>query len=163
MKKRYLIFGLIALELAAFPAAAQILDKVVFSVRQKAIHVVVSDKPGVKKYAVTSNAPFAVTSESAIGEFDIVIHKSGQINGQRFGDNAQLPGAAQGCAMATSPLPTAIYRAHQKTAAQPGKILSQAVIIEIHYDPETAPNIKIMTQEASKHIALGQACEVVPA
>ena len=95
MKKRYFILGLIAVELAAFPAAAQILDKVVFSAPQKAINVVVSDKPGVKKYAVSSNAPFAVTSQSAIGEFDIIVHGSGIINGQRFGDNAQLPGEAK--------------------------------------------------------------------
>ncbi len=163
MKKRYFLISLIALELAALPAAAQILDKVVFSVPQKAIHVLVSDKPGVKKYAVTSNAPFAVTAQSAIGEFEVLIHGSGQINGQRFGDNAQLPGAAQSCSMVVSPAPTAIYRAHQKTAAQAGSILSQTVIVEIHYDPALAPNIKIMTENDSKLIGLGQNCDIAPA
>ena len=163
MKKRYFILGLIAVELAALPAAAQILDKVVFSAPQKAIHVMVSDKPGVKKYAVTSNAPFAVTSQSAIGEFEVLVHGSGQINGKRFGDNAQLPGAAQSCTMAASPSPTAIYRAHQKTAAQAGSILSQAVIVEIHYDPALTPDIKILTENDSKTIGLGQNCDIAPA
>ena len=65
--------------------------------------------------------------------------------------------------MAVSPVPTAIYRAHQKTAAKPGAILSQAVIVEIHYDPALMPDIKIMTENDAKKIGLGQNCEAAPA
>ncbi len=158
MKKRYIAFGLLALELATIPVSAQIIDKVVFSAPQKAIHVKVAERPGLTKFVVSSNAPFVVTSEGAIGEFNVVIQANGLINGNPFGQNAQMPGDAKTCTVATSTTPAAIYSANQKTAAQPGEIISQAVLVEIHYDEAITPDLKILTEKKARKITSGQDC-----
>jgi len=133
MKKRYLALGVLALELATasatFPAAAQIIDRVSLFV-----------------------------TKDTIGDFDVSIHKSGVINGNPFGENAQMPGAANACATALSTAPTNIYMATQKTAAQKGGILTQAVVVEIRYAPETRPSFKIVTQDKSRDFAQAATC-----
>lgn len=159
LKKRYLAIGLIAMEVASIPVSAQIIDKVAFSVPQKVISVPFPPETGIAKFMVSSNAPFAVVSENAIGEFDVSVQVSGSVNGNAFGSNAQMPGAATACAAQTTPSATKLYEADRKTAAQKGDILTQAVIIEIRYDPEITPDFKILTQDKAKRIATGATCE----
>jgi hypothetical protein len=158
-KKRYLVFAWLAIEIASIPAAAQIIDKVAFSVPQKATHIRLAAEPGLAKFVVASNAPFAVIAENTIGEFNVSVHESGLINGRRFGTNAQMPGEAATCAALISPAGTVIYAAKRKTAAEKGDILSQAVIIEIRYAPEAKPDFKVLTQKNAKSIQPAQACE----
>ena len=158
IKKRYIALGVIALELASIPVAAQIVDRVSFSVPQKVIAVPFPPEPGLTKFLVASNAPFAVVSENAVGEFDVKIDLSGVLNGGRYGANAQMPGVPTACAVQTSPSSTKIYEAERKTAAQEGDILTQAVIIEIRYDPQTTPDLKIVAENKTKRLPLATAC-----
>lgn len=158
-KKRYIAIGIIALEIASIPVSAQIIDKVAFSVPQKAIAVPFPPEPGIAKFLVSSNAPFAVISENVVGEFNVSVHVSGMLNGNRFGGNAQMPGEANSCAAQTSPISTKIYEADRKTAAQKGDVLTQAVIVEIRYDAEINPSFKVLTQNKAKGLTAGSACE----
>jgi len=159
LKKRYIALGLIAMEIASLPVSAQILDKVAFSTPQKVISVPFPPEAGITKFLVSSNAPFAVISENATSEFDVSIQVSGILNGNRFGSNAQMPGAAKACAAQTTVAETKIYEAKRKTEAQEGDILSRAVIVEIRYDAEIKPDFKIITQNKAKRISNGIACE----
>ncbi|MEP3892324.1 MAG: hypothetical protein ABJN69_17825 [Hellea sp.] len=158
-KKRYIAIGLIGLEVVSIPVSAQIIDKVAFSVPQKVISVPFPSEAGVTKFLVSSNAPFAVISENAIGEFQVNVQVSGQVNGNAFGSNAQLPGAESSCAAQTAASPTKVYEAVRKTAAQPGDVLTQAVIVQIRYDAEISPDFNIITQDKAKRISSAAACE----
>ena len=158
-KKRYLAVALIGAEIVSIPVSAQIIDKVAFSVPQRVIAVPFPPEAGVTKFLVSSNAPFAVVSENAIGEFDVSVQASGVLNGNRFGANAQMPGPAKACAMQTSSSPTKLYEAERKTAAQKGDVLTQAVIVEIRYDSDIQPKLEIVTQDDGKKIATASQCE----
>ena len=158
-KARYLAVGLIALEIASIPVSAQIIDKVAFSKPQKVIAVPFPPEAGIAKFLVSSDAPFSVISENAVGEFDVSIKVSGVLNGNHFGANAQMPGAAKSCAVQSSTKSTKIYEAERKTAAQEGDILSKAVIVEIRYDADIKPELKIITQNKAKKISSAMVCE----
>lgn len=158
-KTRYLLAALIAAEIIAIPVSAQIIDRVAFTVPQRVVSVPFPPEAGITKFLVSSNAPFAIISENAVGEFDISVKVSGILNGNRFGANAQMPGAATACAAQTAPSATKLYEADRKTAVQKGEILTQAVIIEIRYDADIQPNLSIITQDKAKKIAAGMACE----
>ena len=158
-KARYLAIGFIALEIASIPVSAQIIDKVAFSKPQKVVSVPFPPESGITKFLVSSDAPFAIISENATGEFDVTIKVSGVLNGNRFGANAQMPGAAESCVVQTSPKSTKIYEAERKTAAQKGDILTQAVIVEIRYDADINPELKIITQNKAKKISSATVCQ----
>jgi len=158
-KKRYLVLAWLALEIASIPAAAQIIDRVAFTVPQKAIHVQLPEAPGLMRYAISSNAPFAITAGNAIGEFQVSVRHNGLVNGRPFGANAQMPGAAKTCAILLSPTQSVIYAADRMTAAEKGDILSQAVIVEIRYAKEATPNFKILTEQNAKSINPAPACD----
>jgi len=158
-KKRYLVIGLVLAELASIPVSAQIIDKVVFSAAQKVVSVPFPPEPGLTTFMVSSNAPFAITSENAIGEFTVDVQVEGSVNGNRFGGNAQLPGERHSCAAQTSPLTTKLYEATRKTAAEKGDIVSQAVVISVSYDPALTPDFKIITEKKAKGLPLGSNCE----
>lgn len=157
-KASYLAIGLIALELASIPVSAQIIKKVTFSEPQKVVAVPFPSELGVTKFLVASDDPFAVISENTMGEFDITITAEGKLNGWRFGLNAQMPGQATSCAAQTSHSPTKIYEAERKTAARKGDILTQAVIVEIRYDSETKPDLKIVTEKKARKISSASMC-----
>jgi len=157
-KARYLAIGLIALEVASIPVAAQIIDKVAFSKPQKVIAVPFPPEAGITKFLVSSDAPFAVISEEAIGEYDVSIKLSGILNGQRFGSNAQMPGAAKVCAHQSSVKATKIYEAERKTEAREGEILSRAVIVEVRYDAEIKPKLKVISENKAKKISSSTSC-----
>ena len=157
-KKRYLAVALIAAEVVSIPVSAQIIDKVVFSVPQRVVAVPFPPEAGIAKFLVSSNAPFAVISENAIGEFDVSVEVSGVLNGNSFGTNAQMPGAPESCAVQTSPAPTKLYEAERKTALHKGEILTQAVIVKIRYDAQTQPDFEIVTQNDAKKIVAASAC-----
>lgn len=163
LKKRHIIAGVVAFELigvaVAIPAAAQIIDRVSFSIPQKVASVSIDNVPGKTQLVITSNAPFTVAAENAIGEYQVSVHQSGEINGTRFGDNAQMPGPEFGCGVATTTAASVIYRADQKTAAARGEILSQSVIVEINYDRALSPKFLVKTQENSASFIMANACD----
>ncbi|WP_371395983.1 hypothetical protein [Fretibacter rubidus] len=164
-KKRYIAFAIISAEMLALPfaipAAAQIIDRVSFSIPQQVASVNIDAEPGKTQLVITSNAGFTVATEGAIGDFDVRVQPSGSINGTRYGDNAQAPGPLQGCGVATTTTPQIIYNATQKTALRKGEILSQSVIVEINYDPALKPKFVVKTLDNSKGLAQAGACTVI--
>lgn len=151
MKKRYLILGVLALELAALPAAAQMVDRVIFEVKPKVTAVEIpTPTAGKSRFLVASNAPFHVQSENVVGDLTVSVHKSGDLNGSRFGDNAQMPGDFETCVNVNQPHEATIYKAHQKTAQTRGPILSQAVIFEFSYDEIAQPVITFKAGETTR-------------
>lgn len=153
-KKRYLVYGWLALELLslpfAFSASAQIVDRISFSIPQKVASVVIDSVPGKTQLVISSNGPFTIAAENAIGEYDVRLRPTGNINGTPYGHKAQAPGPMSGCATAISPAAAVIYRATQKTAVERGDPLSQAVIVEINYDPVLSPKFVVKTADNSK-------------
>ena len=157
-KARYFAIGLIALEIASIPVSAQIIDKYAFTKPQKVAAVPFPAEVGITKFLVSSDAPFAIISENAIGEFDVRVKVSGILNGQRFGQNAQLPGAAASCSAQTSKNATKIYEAKRKTASRDGDVLTQAVIVEVRYFPSINPKLRVISQNEAKDFVSGTAC-----
>jgi len=90
-KVRYLAIGLIALEIASIPVSAKMIDKMAFKKPQRVVSVPFPPEAGITKFLVSSDAPFAIISENAMGEYDVSVNVSGLINGKRFGSNAQMP------------------------------------------------------------------------
>jgi len=150
-KKRYILFGLLAVELLSLPAAAQIVHRVAFDIRPIVTAVEIpTSEPGVSRYLVASNAGFGVKANGVVGEVKVNVHVSGTMSETtRFGDAAQLPGPKSGCAQ-SSGLGADIYVANQKTAATPGTPPQQAVVFEFTYDPTARPNFEFIagTDEA---------------
>jgi len=149
-KKRYFVAAFIAVELASLPAAAQIINKVAFQVRPTVTAVEIpTAEVGKSRFLVVSNAPFTVRSADMVGEIKVSVHQSGEMNGNRFGDNAQMPGPNTACAVVTSPSQTVIYQAERKTAAKRGNPVSQAVVIQVKYDSSATPKISFAKDDAA--------------
>ena len=147
LKKRYILLGLLCLELASLPAAAKILSQISVSEKPMASVVLIDAKNGRKRYAVASNAPFYISADKATGPVSVEVYKSGVIGSSRFGDNAQMPGVAVACS-SPSGEESIIYQSKRKTALGSGKILSQAVIVAIQYSDEFEPDFKIDVGES---------------
>ena len=139
-KKRYIFLGLLALELVSLPAAAQIVQRVSFTIPPIVTAVEIpTAEAGLSRFLVTSNAGFGVEATDFVGNVNTDVHKSGTLSGSnRFGDAAQLPGPKKTCAMASG-FDSNIYVANQKTAANRGTPPEQAVIFEFRYDKSAHP------------------------
>ncbi len=165
-KKRHLLYGYIAFEIAGLAivgtAGAQVLDQIKFEVPQSVVSATVPTKPGLTRLVISSNAPFTISTAEAIGEFDVKVLAQGLLNTTPFGMNAQMPGPESACASAVSPHPAVIYRATQKTAAARGPVLSQAVMVEIRYDSAMSPKFAVKTQDNSTAITPAPSCEKRP-
>ncbi|MEP3653762.1 MAG: hypothetical protein ABJO36_02600 [Litorimonas sp.] len=144
-KKRYIILGLLAVELLSLPAAAQIVHRVAFDIRPMVTAVEIpTSEPGVSRYLVASNAGFGVKANRVIGDVQVEVHVSGTMNKvSPFGSAAQLPGPQSGCAQASG-LSSNIYIADRKTAAKPGTPPEQAVVFEFSYDATARPNFEFI-------------------
>lgn len=147
-KKRYTLFGLLAVELMSLPAAAQIVHRVAFDIRPIVTAVEIpTSEPGLSRYLVASNAGFSVTTSGVIGDVNVEVHVSGTISDvSPFGAAAQLPGPKTGCA-AVSNFEKDIYVAERKTAASPGTPPQQAVVFEFHYDPNARPEFEFIANK----------------
>jgi len=144
-KKRYIVFGLLAIELLSLPAAAQIVHRVAFEVRPTVTAVEIpTTKAGVSRYLVTSNAGFSVKANGVIGDIHTGVRVSGRMGAlNRFGDAAQLPGPESTCTQASG-MSSDIYAADRKTAAAPGTAPQQAVIFEFRYDAAARPDFEFI-------------------
>jgi len=157
LKKRYILSGLLGLELASLPAAAKILSQVSVSEKLTASVVLIDAKEGRKRYAVASNAPFYISADKVAGPVSVEIFKSGVIGSARFGDNAQMPGVALACS-ALNGEERVIYQSKRKTASGSGKILSQAVIVSIHFPDAFDPSFNIDVGESGSLKAPNSEC-----
>jgi hypothetical protein len=147
---RYLIGGFIALELLAIPAAAQIVQTVSFKIEPTVIASKVPlETAGRTDFVVISNAPFYITAANMIGDINVSVSVSGQVGELIFGQSAQLPGPASRCATVTSPAPTPIYQATQRTAAKRGETAEQAIIMTFTYDPVATPDFQFSTDDVA--------------
>lgn len=164
-KKRYLAYAIIGAEALALPfalpAAAQIIDRVSFSIPSQVASVKIDAEPGKTQLVITSNAGFTVAVEGAIGEFNTAVHPAGNINNTRYGDNAQAPGPMQSCGVAVTTAPSIIYNADKKTAVNKGDILSQSVIVEINYDSAINPKFIVKTLDNSTGFSQAGTCSPV--
>jgi hypothetical protein len=140
-KKRYIMMAVVCAELASLPAAAQIVNRVVFEVRPIVTAVEIpTAEPGLSRFLVASNSGFGVEVEGVIGDIDVSVRRSGTMNvTTRFGDAAQIPGDHSTCSQSTG-LASPIYIADKKTAAREGTPVEQAVVFEFHYAPDARPN-----------------------
>lgn len=159
MKKRYWAMAIIGVELLALPATAQMLDRVSFTVPQRAVHVEFPEEPGLQRMFISSNAPFSITSEGVVGDYQVTVIPTGVIGGQSFGANAQLPGEAETCSTAIGTEPAMIYKAFQKTAKTRGGPVTQAVLVEIRYDRSLSPEFDVLTEDKSEHLSLPAPCQ----
>jgi len=145
--KKKILLGWLILELLslpiAIPAAAQMVDKVMFSAPPRAVFVETTPKAGVSHLIVASNAPFRITTQGVVGELSVKLSVNGQINDTPYGTKAQNPGPALGCVFAPSALPEPLYIAARKTAERRGEVIDQAVMIEVSYDPVLKPMFKV--------------------
>ena len=158
--KKWFIAALV-LDVLSIPAAAQIVDRVSFSAPQKVASVKLqTEELGLQRFVVASNAPFAIVTEDVTGEFNVTLRTKANINNQPIGENAQFPGAAQSCAHVTSASPHKIYEAVRKTAVKRGEVLSQAIVVDINYDPELTPEFKIVTQKNAYDIHAAAHCDI---
>lgn len=159
--KKKIFLGWLAFEAVGLclglPAAAQIVDRVMFSAAPRAAHVVTPIAPGLTEIMVASNAPFTVLSEGAVGDMSLRLTVSGTINGKAFGGQAQHPGQIADCVTPTSPAPTALYTSTKRTAARRGDIITQAVMIHIKYDPSLTPKFTVKTLNQPEAKSAGQA------
>jgi len=152
--KKKILLGWLALEIIslpiAIPAAAQMVDKVMFAVPPRAVLVEINPQAGVSQLIVASNAPFTLTSEGAIGELSVKLSVNGHINGTPFGTKAQHPGPANDCVFAPSAAPAQLYLGTRKTAVNRGEVIDQAVMIEVSYDPALKPEFKVEALSAKQ-------------
>lgn len=166
MKKRYIILGLLALELITLPASAHILHKKGFSFDtsafvkpQRAISVKLNSRPGQTRFMLTANAPFSVTSKDAIGTLNIEIDQAGTVNGNPFGQNTQSPGLPKNCASVASPIQQIIYASERGTTSEnKGDVLTKTILVTINYDPAITPDIQILTQKKSEFLLTASSC-----
>ena len=158
-KAPHLAIGLIALEIASIPVSAQIIGKFTVSEPQRLSSAPFPPEAGITKFLVSSNTPFAIVSENAIGEFDVSIKVSGMLNGNSFGSNAQLPGDAVSCAAQTAKTATKIYEAERKTTSREGDVLTRAIIVEIRYADTLKPELTIVPKNKAKKALSSSACK----
>lgn len=133
----------------AFAAAS---DRVSFNIKPKVVTKLISAKPGERRYRVLSNAPFLISASGLIGPVKAGISD--------VGGNAQLPGPKRMCRRATGLLSSIVYRSKRRTAAKPGRPMSQSVIVTLKYDKDLAPKFKIKPRKGSNR-PLGKRCIAV--
>lgn len=153
-KKRYIALGLLAIEFASLPAAAHI---VMQSLPNQAIEqtnaVLLDESDTQKRYVVTSDNAFHISANDFKGHVNVSVQRSGNIGTMRFGENAQMPGAALSCSKVDDTSNT-IYQSVRKITINDGNPLSQAVLVVIDYKPEsdknpTAPDILFTSGQSS--------------
>lgn len=121
---------------AAFPAMANLTERVILGAPQIVIVNPISSQDGVTQFSVSSNAAFAVISTGQLGEYTVVV--------SQYGENAQSVGDAHTCGVTLTNTPTRIYTAKRKTAARRGSVESQSVRITISHDPDLRTQFEIV-------------------
>ena len=147
-KKRYIVLGLLTLELMSLPAAAKIVQSVNFDPAPNVIAVEIpSGKTGLSRFLVASDAGFIVEVDTPIGDVEVDIYVSGKMgNSVEFGVSAQLPGPQTICASALA-RNSDIYHATHATAAKEGSAPERAIVMEFQYAAEAHPKFRFIAGE----------------
>ena len=157
VRKRHIAIGLVALELASIPVAAQMVDHVSFKVEPRVIVAEVPDRPaGERTFLVASNAAFVIEVEDVVGPVRTAVTPTGQVDNLSYGNAAELPGLAGSCISAQGNR-TQVYAATGKTAKLRGKVQDQAVRIDVRFDPIANPLIHIVPRDEGSGLP-GGAC-----
>ncbi|WP_017931828.1 restriction endonuclease subunit S domain-containing protein [Robiginitomaculum antarcticum] len=140
-KNRYAILGgWLAIEIvgtiAAFPAMANLSERIILDAKQTVIVSPISTQPGMAEYLVSSNSAFAVVSTGQLGEYAVSV--------STLGENSQNVGDVVSCSATLTDAPTRIYNGRRKTAARRGSVESQSIHVTISYDPELEPAFEIV-------------------
>ncbi|RKQ71218.1 hypothetical protein DES40_0531 [Litorimonas taeanensis] len=154
-KKRYVVFGLLAFELASLPAAAQIISKAIFpeKAEPKLSASLIQSTQNQQTYLISSNTEFYITADIAHLNYHVSIQQSGELKGEIFVQSSQMPGAALFCSRPTEE-GQVIYPSLRGTMVKPEKKLDdtaglkEAVLFKIRYNGNTLPQIKFMTGPA---------------
>lgn len=160
MRKRTIIIGIAALELAAIPALAFI-DTPSFDFDRTYVIAAEIDSPaGLKRYFVNSNAPFDIVAKDFKGPIFTTIKAHGQIGEVQFGENAQMTGTLQNCVTASSVVGAAkiIFKSTEGTITGNGSPVSQAVLVTIVHDLSQNPEIQFLKNQDSKDFPQAEAC-----
>ena len=156
-RKRYVVFGLVALEIASIPVAAQMVDRVSFEVEPRVIVAEIPDRPaGERSFLVATNDGFVVEVEGVIGSVTTEVTASGHLGGVAYGSAAMMPGASSACTAAFGGR-TQVYNAPEKTADTRGRIQDQAVRIDVRFDPLATPDIEFVPTADATGLP-GQGC-----
>ncbi len=158
MKKRNIVFGLIALEIISIPVSAKMIDKALHAIPQDVIATELPRQPGLTKLVINSNTPFVIAASDVTGELDVKVNQTGAIYTTPYGEEAQMPGPSESCSAPTSIDEKVIYEAQRRTANNRGKILSQSVVVELRYDADTDPVFNVMTKKAAKGLKTAPDC-----
>lgn len=166
MKKRYIVFGLLALEALMLPFAGHTFYKSgitddlrkAFETPQRAVNVKLPSEPGFRRFIVFANAPFAVSTKDMVGPVTVNLHAQGTINGNNFGENAQMPGANTNCRELETTDTQIIYASEKGTIAGEGPILTKSILVEVQYDAAQTPEVKILTQDKAESLPAAKAC-----
>lgn len=161
MRKRNILLAIVALEILCIPVSAQIIDKVLFTTPADAASVTLPGDPGMTQLVVVSNAPFLITSKGSVAEMNISVHVSGYINETRFGDNAQMPGPSEACALTGTTDTSVIYTSDVRTAVKRGEVLSKSVIVQIDYPETETPVFEVVTKKHGADVQRASACNLV--
>jgi len=166
MKKRYIVLGLLALEALMLPFAGHTFYKSgltddlrkVFETPQRAVNVKLPSEPGFSRFIVFANAPFAISTKDMVGPVTVKLHAQGTVNGNVFGENAQIPGQNSSCGTFETTDTKIIYASEKGTIAGEGSILSQSILVEVQYDASQTPEVKILTQDKSEDLPAAETC-----
>lgn len=161
-KKRYIAYGILALELISLPAAAKIIGHALSSNvtppdQPYIVAQLIDEIPGRKRFAVASDNNFHIIASDIKGSMKVDVYKSGTINHTKFGQNAQLPGPKNTCSLVTQDKET-IYQSFKTTAASDGDVVSRAVIIVVNYSKTTSPKISFESGFSKAPIAQIKDC-----
>lgn len=159
MKKRNIVYGLIALEIICIPVSAKVIDKVMHAFPDSIIATELPRQPGKTMIAISSNKPFVISSANYTGELDINITQTGMIYKTSYGEQAEMPGPSSACAAPSASETSIIYAAENRTAKTRGKILSQTVMVELRYDASAEPVFEVTPRKKKNVLPAAPSCE----
>jgi len=162
LRLRKIILIIVGLELLALPAAAYLYSGITLPDTTHVVSADIKSPPGVQRFFVSSDGPFAVTARKLSGQTKIFVSEKGHIGEVAYGGNTQLPGPDQGCVLSGSPDRQIIYTANQAIITRDGDAVSQAILVSVVHDKDISPVIEFMSasKAAHKNIPKAQACRL---
>ncbi len=158
MRKRTIILGIAALELAAIPALAVIGPPNFDFDRTHIITAEIESPPGIKRFFVSGNTAFSIVASDLTGPVVTFIQPQGNIGEVRFGGNTQLPGAVKTCAIASGRRSEIIFASERGIVTSDGPAISQAILITISHNPSQDPTIEFHKAHDKSGFILAKAC-----
>jgi len=137
------------------------LSEIEYKPQGQVIAAEIKSPPGVQRFFVNSNVPFAITSRNYTGDIQTALFASGRIGNVEFGQNARLPGPALTCSHTQEGSKNVVYQSERSTFETPGGPIEESVLVSIRYDVSENPTFDFVRHEKAKNIPTGQACEKI--